>query len=53
MDLLKQFNEFFLSFDPDVITGYNLHDELLPLIMQRSRILGLNCQNLNYGRSKN
>ncbi|CAD8132103.1 unnamed protein product [Paramecium octaurelia] len=53
IDLLKQFNQFFLSFDPDVITGYNLHDEILPLIMQRSRTLGLNSQYLNYGRSKN
>ncbi|CAD8055365.1 unnamed protein product [Paramecium sonneborni] len=53
IELLKQFHEFFITFDPDVITGYNLHDEILPFIMQRSRNLELNSEYLNYGRSKN
>jgi DNA polymerase elongation subunit (family B) len=40
-EMLQKFHDVFISWDPDFITGYNLHHEILPFIIHRSKKLNL------------
>ncbi len=48
--VIKQFQEFVLEEDPDVITGYNINGYDLQVIVDRAKLLGMDS--LYFGRDK-